>query len=140
MERSSSPQSDDDGRGSPVVLGPAASTCADSGDASISAADREVLLAPRAGGAEEDDEPPLPVGQLGILAIAMFTNAFMLTVLFPFVGAMVETLDLTHDKRELGESQLPRTPRARAQGPLFLSGRLLRGVYRRRVHGWATLH
>ena len=44
-----------------------------------------------------------PTVALGLVAIAMFTNAFSLTVLFPFIGAMVQQLGLTDDPRELGE-------------------------------------
>jgi len=44
-----------------------------------------------------------PTVALGLVAIAMFTNAFSLTVLFPFIGVMVQQLGLTDDPRELGE-------------------------------------
>jgi MFS family permease len=47
-------------------------------------------------------EKPFPTIALGLVSIAMFTNAFSLVVLFPFVGAMVQQLGLTDDPRELG--------------------------------------
>ncbi len=52
-------------------------------------------------GAQQDGEK-FPKVALGLVAIAMFTNAFSLTVLFPFIGAMVQQLGLTDDPRELG--------------------------------------
>lgn len=64
------------------------------------------------------DNDRLPVRELITLSITMLSNSLNISVLFPFVGLMVEHLGMTEDRRELGGSTsflVPRRPTAFAR-------------------------
>ena len=48
--------------------------------------------------------PYLPKFYLGILSAVLLGNALSVTVLFPFLGLLVEHLGMTSDRRKLGSS------------------------------------